>query len=126
MSLYGIGRTQAFRLCGDLGLNPFQKLDHIPETDFEVIKSKIETTFEPQHAVMKRMGDNILAKVRMGSYQGLRHQMCLPCHGQRTRSNAKTQRKLGQRRAELFNIPLLSKKAKQNIGSGGIAAGSKK
>ena len=75
--------------------------------------------------VSRCAGDNILAKVRMGSYQGLRHQMCLPCHGQRTRSNAKTQRKLGARRAELFNIPLLSKKAKQSAGSGGTPAGGK-
>ena len=68
-------------------------------------------------------GDNILAKVRMGSYQGLRHQMCLPVHGQRTRSNAKTQRKLGKQRADLFNIPLLSKKAKQTANQGGAPAG---
>ena len=55
-TLFGIGRTQAFRLCGDLGLNPFQKLSAIPDSDFEVIKQKIETTFEPKHAVLKRMG----------------------------------------------------------------------
>lgn len=61
----------------------------------------------------------------MGSYQGLRHQMCLPVHGQRTRSNAKTQRKLGQRRALLYNIPLLNKKAKQMANSGGVPAGGK-
>jgi small subunit ribosomal protein S13 len=122
-SLYGIGKTQSFRLCGDLGLNPFQKLGAIPDADFEGIKAKIETTFEPKHAVLKRQGDNILAKVRMGSYQGLRHQMCLPVHGQRTRSNANTQRKLGKARAALFNIPLLSKKAKQSANAGGAPAG---
>lgn len=53
-------------------------------------------------------GDNILAKVRMGSYQGIRHQMCLPVHCQRTRSNNKTQTTLGPKRAQLFNIPTLT------------------
>jgi len=61
-SLFGIGRTQSFRLCGDLGLNPYQKLDAIPESDFEIIKHKIESTFEPQHAVSKRMGEHISAR----------------------------------------------------------------
>lgn len=70
-------------------------------------------------------GDNILAKVRMGSYQGLRHQMCLPVHGQRTHTNAKTQRKLGVRRAQMFNIPLLSKKAKVAAIAGGVPASGK-
>lgn len=124
-TLFGIGRTQAFRLCGDLGLNPFQKLGAIPDADFEPIKQKIESTYQPKHAVLKRVGDNILAKVRMGSYQGLRHQMCLPVHGQRTRSNAKTQHKLGEIRAKLFNIPLLSKKAKQTANAGGVPASGK-
>lgn len=62
----------------------------------------------------------------MGSYQGLRHQMCLPVRGQRTRSNAKTQRKLGAERAKLFNIPVLSKKAKQSATAGGAPAGGAK
>ena len=55
-TLFGIGRTQSFRLCGDLGLNPYQKLSAIPDSDFEAIKTKIETTFEPKHAVLKRIG----------------------------------------------------------------------
>jgi len=110
MSLYGIGKSQSYRLCGDLGLNPHTKLSDISDEDFEPIKAKIESTFKPRHEAIKRMGDNILAKVRMGSYQGLRHQMCLPVHGQRTKCNAKTQRKLGLKRAQLFNIPIIAKK----------------
>lgn len=55
-TLFGIGRTQGFRLCGDLGLNPYQKLREIPDADFEAIKHKIETTFEPKHALLKRVG----------------------------------------------------------------------
>lgn len=57
-TLFGIGRTQGFRLCGDLGLNPYQKLREIPDADFEAIKTKIESTFEPKHAILKRVGQD--------------------------------------------------------------------
>lgn len=56
-SLFGIGRSQSFRLCGDLGLNPYQKLGAIPDEDFEPIKHKIETTFLPKHEHLKRIGE---------------------------------------------------------------------
>jgi len=35
---------------------------------------------------------NISLKVDLSSYQGLRHKLSLPVHGQRTRTNARTQR----------------------------------
>lgn len=39
---------------------------------------------------------NIALKRAIGSYQGMRHAMGLPVHGQRTRTNAKTARKLNR------------------------------
>jgi ribosomal protein S13 len=44
-------------------------------------------------ARIKRFIDlNIMRLIDANTYIGLRHKLCLPCHGQRTRSNANTQR----------------------------------
>ncbi len=45
------------------------------------------------------------------THQGVRHQLCLPVHGQNCKNNGKVARKLAKQRAQLYNIPLLAKKA---------------
>ena len=40
--------------------------------------------------------ENIALKKRIGCYEGMRHALHLPVRGQRTRTNAKTARKLNR------------------------------
>lgn len=109
--IYGIGHSVAHDLCGELGLNPFSTPSDIGMPSFEVLKRHVERLYQPRHIAIKAEGENILRKIRLGTYQGLRHSLALPVHGQRTRNNHKTQRKLGKMRSNLFSFPLLTGKA---------------
>ena len=68
------------------------------------LKEVIEKDHPTQRELETKMGDDILRKIAIGSYQGIRHTMALPVRGQRNNVNAKTQRKLGLRRAAMFGF----------------------
>jgi len=107
----GIGRSRAMMVCGKLGLNPNALLESV-EPQMPMIRRYLETNFVTKHEFDRTIGLNIMNKVNMGSYQGIRHQLALPVHGQRTRSHAVTQRKLGQLRAKKYGYHLLKRTVK--------------
>jgi small subunit ribosomal protein S13 len=47
---------------------------------------------------------NIKKLIDLSVYRGIRHQACLPVHGQRTRTNANTQRSKRRKIEELKKI----------------------
>lgn len=59
---------------------------------------------------MRREAADIIAKIRIQSFQGQRHQFALPLRGQKSPS-ARTQQILGVQRARLLNFPLWKPKA---------------
>lgn len=59
-----------------------------------ITKELSELTIEGNARAIMR--ENIQLKRRIGSYQGIRHAMGLPVHGQGTRNNAKTAKKLNR------------------------------
>ena len=107
--VYGIGAHTARSVCGALGCNPHTPLSEL-SASFHRIKAHVESHFQPRHIVEKQLAARILDKVRIGSYQGIRHTQCLPVRGQRTQTNARTQRKLGRQRMIAYNIPAFNKK----------------
>lgn len=42
--------------------------------------------------IKRRVESNISKKIDLQGFSGLRHKLCLPVRGQRTRTNARTQR----------------------------------
>jgi len=56
---------------------------------------------------------DILRFIDIKSYIGMRHKLCLPVHGQRTRSNARTQR---SKRIKLLDDIVLDEKKKRTKG----------
>ena len=115
-SVYGIGPHKARLLCGQLGVNPTTPL-HALHASFQRIKQYVESNFQPRHIEEKSLAARILHKVKIGSYQGIRHTQCLPVRGQRTQTNARTQRKLGRQRMIAYNIPAFNKKKPGSAGS---------
>ena len=109
-SLYGIGLSTARRVCGELGLNPQTQLRLLSPASFSSLRAHVESRFEPRHIAEREQQRRILDKVRIGSYAGIRHAQCLPVRGQRTQTNARTQRKLGRQRQLAFGLPAFNKK----------------
>ncbi|KAI8836149.1 30S ribosomal protein S13 [Chytridium lagenaria] len=77
-SIYGIGQKTSESLCHKLLIHRHCKLKDLPEEKV----TQLEVT------------DNIQNLVQIGSYKGMRHKAGLPVHGARTRTNARTAKKL--------------------------------
>lgn len=95
LKIFGIGRETANKVCAKLGFYPRMRMHQLDENKVlaltkELSKYKIDT--ELRNEVLA----NIRLKVDIGCYQGIRHQQGLPVHGQRTRTNAKTAKKLNR------------------------------
>lgn len=92
---FGIGNQSSQQICSKLGFYPGMRMHQLDETRVlaltkELSGMKIET--ELRNEIL----GNIRRKVEIGCYQGIRHQQGLPVHGQRTRTNAKTAKKLNR------------------------------
>lgn len=95
LQIFGVGRRTADEVCARLGFYPRMRMHQLDEPKIlaltkELSKRKIETDLRNEVLA------NIRMKVDIGCYQGLRHQQGLPVHGQRTRTNAKTAKKLNR------------------------------
>lgn len=90
-SIYGIGRTIAYTICTNLELNFMTKVKELSEAQVlslqeEVGKHEVEGDLRRERSrAIKLLGD-------IKSYRGLRHKRRLPVRGQRTKTNARTQK----------------------------------
>lgn len=92
---FGVGKRTAQEVCSKVGIYPQMRMHQLDESLVmalvkELSGRKIET--ELRNEVLA----NIKLKYEIGSYQGIRHFQGLPVHGQRTKTNAKTAKKLNK------------------------------
>lgn len=93
--IYGFNFFTIKKLCIELGLNNLSclkdlQLKHLRLINNWVIKNNIFLNDD----LKKFNEDNKKKLIRIKCYKGFRHEECLPVRGQRTRTNAKTQKKL--------------------------------
>ena len=110
-SIYGIGPFKARKLCAELGLNPHSKLQNYPN-ELSNITAYIEKNYMAKNNIERPIKEAIKRKVMMGCYQGLRHQQGLPVHGQKTKTNGKTQKKMSKARARWAGFTYIQRKSK--------------
>ncbi|CAH2449669.1 Putative mitochondrial ribosomal protein of the small subunit [Komagataella phaffii CBS 7435] len=92
---YGVGLQTAQRLCSKLGFYPSMRMHQLNEQQVMAITKELsDLTIEGKLRSVVR--ENIQLKRTIGSYAGLRHAMGLPVRGQRTKTNAKTAKKLNK------------------------------
>lgn len=95
-SIYGIGRTTAYKLCESAGVKPDVKVRDLSEAEVENLRSEIgKLTVEGD--LRRDISMNIKRLMDLGCYRGIRHRRGLPLRGQRTKTNARTRK--GPRRA---------------------------
>lgn len=94
-TFYGIGLETATRICSKLGFYPDMRMHQLSEQQtMSITKELSEMTIDSK--LLSQVRANIKMKREIGSYVGLRHSMGLPVRGQRTKTNAKTARKLNR------------------------------
>jgi small subunit ribosomal protein S13 len=94
-SIYGIGISLSKKILNELFINPLIKTKNLIYSDFIKIKNLLESKkYLIEGDLKKFKKDNIQRLVDINSYKGKRFKKGLPVNGQRTRTNAKTSRKL--------------------------------
>ena len=90
-AIYGIGRTNAQKICDRAGIEYSKKVKDLNDGDLEKIRDEIsKMTIEGD--LRRETSINIKRLMDLGSYRGMRHRRGLPVRGQRTRTNARTRK----------------------------------
>ncbi len=90
-SIYGVGRTTAYKVCSNAGVDPTIKVKDLAEPQVEELRSEIaKLTVEGD--LRRDVNMNIKRLMDLGSYRGIRHRRGLPMRGQRTQTNARTRK----------------------------------
>lgn len=90
--IYGVGLTTAQKLCKKVKLSEDKKVKDLSDKELVSLRNLIDSDFEVEGPLRKKVSMNIKHKMDLGSYQGLRHRRRLPVRGQNTHSNARTRK----------------------------------
>ncbi len=95
--IFGIGRTRAHEILAATGISGDVRVKNLTDEQLVAMRDFIEANYETEGDLRRTVAADIRRKIEIGSYQGRRHRMGLPVHGQRTRTNARTRK--GKKRA---------------------------
>ena len=89
--IYGIGRSQAKRLCAETGVAENAKIADLTDAEMDALRAKVgEMVVEGD--LRREVSINIKRLMDLGCNRGLRHRRGLPLRGQRTKTNARTRK----------------------------------
>ncbi len=89
--VYGIGRTTAQSICAATGIAENTKIGTLTEAEMDAIRAEV-TKLNVEGDLRREVSMNIKRLMDMGCYRGLRHRRSLPVRGQRSKTNARTQK----------------------------------
>lgn len=95
--IYGIGPSRSRQILDKSGIDPTAKAGSLTEEQVNDIRKTIDAEFKVEGELRTEVSMNIKRLMDLGCYRGLRHRKGLPCHGQRTSTNARTRK--GPKRA---------------------------
>jgi small subunit ribosomal protein S13 len=91
---FGINKSLSFFVCYSLGLNPFSKFINLTTLEINKLNYFVEQKYIIKLKLKQEIQSNIKNLITLKCYRGKRHFLGLPVRGQRTQTNAKTQKKL--------------------------------
>ena len=95
--IHGIGKSRAREILAESGIEAAVKSDELSEEQIKAIRNHIDNHYKVEGELRSEVSMNIKRLMDLGCYRGLRHRKGLPCHGQRTSTNARTRK--GPKRA---------------------------
>tara|TARA_B100000614_G_C14512079_1_gene478967 strand:+ start:494 stop:862 length:369 start_codon:yes stop_codon:yes gene_type:complete len=95
--IYGIGSSRSKVILDKAGIEHTTKAMDLTEDQVNDIRKVIDAEFKVEGELRSEVSMNIKRLMDLGCYRGLRHRKGLPCHGQRTSTNARTRK--GPKRA---------------------------
>lgn len=94
-SIYGLNNETITRLLNILGLSHEYRINQLTKNQLNRLIKLIEHEVLIENDLRLEIRNDIKRLININSYKGIRHQNNLPVNGQRTRTNAITQKKLG-------------------------------
>jgi small subunit ribosomal protein S13 len=90
-SLYGIGLARAKKLILNSNINPDSRTNTLTIIEIATLRNNIEIANLKLEGDLKRFNNlNIKRLININCYRGSRHRLHLPLRGQRTRTNARS------------------------------------
>lgn len=89
--IYGVGRSQAKRLCAETGVSEHVKIGELTEEEMDALRGKVGDMMV-EGDLRREVSMNIKRLMDLGCNRGLRHRRGLPLRGQRTKTNARTRK----------------------------------
>ncbi len=89
--IYGVGRSQAKRLCAATGVAENVKIGALSEQEMDALRAKVGDMMV-EGDLRRELSMNIKRLMDLGCNRGLRHRRGLPLRGQRTKTNARTRK----------------------------------
>lgn len=91
--IYGIGLKTSIKICNILNIDKKKKIYKLTEQEKKNIIEYIRNiTIENDLKILIK--ENLKRIINLNSFKSLRHKKKLPCRGQRTKTNAKTRKKM--------------------------------
>lgn len=89
---FSVGPKRAALVCSFFGFSQLTKGKDLSEIDWLEIKEFIETSYGLKSFMRREESRNITTYKKLRTYRGLCHILNLPVRGQRTHTNAQTQK----------------------------------
>ncbi len=90
--IFGVGLTSSRKILAQAGVDLNIRVKDLTEDHITRISQLIATQYKVEGDLRREIGTNIKRLMDIGSYRGIRHRKGLPCHGQRTKTNARTRK----------------------------------
>ena len=90
--LYGIGPSTADKICEMAKIDPMTPAGNLTDANITAILQILQDHFLVEGDLRRQVAQNIRRLTAISCYRGVRHKRNLPCHGQRTKTNARTRK----------------------------------
>ena len=90
--IFGIGPARAAEVLKATGIDPDLRVKDLTEEQEAQLRDAIEHNYLIEGDLRRETAMNIKRLSEIGCFRGMRHRRGLPCHGQRTKTNARTRK----------------------------------
>lgn len=89
--IYGVGPAKARDIVKKANIDPSLRANQLTDENVSKITGILQSMMV-EGDLRRKVASDIKRLQAIGSYRGMRHKRSLPCHGQRTRTNARTRK----------------------------------
>jgi small subunit ribosomal protein S13 len=90
--IFGIGRSTANKILEEVNVNPDTRVNDLTENEVSSLRKVIENDYLVEGDLRREVSQNIKRLKDINCYRGIRHRSKLPVRGQRSKTNARTQK----------------------------------